>query len=62
MTGMAEDQCFASAGSHDLYPVWFLPAIILLQVFQSPDLMHFNLFSRAAGPAYLTDLRQESLF
>jgi hypothetical protein len=62
MAGAAEDQCFASAGGHDLHPAWFLAALISVEVFERTDVMHLNGVCQACCPTVLTYLGQESLF
>ena len=62
MAGSAENQRLAATGSHDLDPEGLFPTIIGVQVFESPDMMDFDLCCEAGGLTDFTDLRQEPLF
>ena len=62
MAGMAEDQGFPSAGSHDLNPLWLLSTGVLFQVFERPDVMDLYLSGHAGDSALFTHLGEEPLF
>ncbi len=62
MAGSAEDQRLAATSSHDLDPERLFPTIVLLQVFEGPDVMDFHLFGHAGGSADFANLCQESFF
>ena len=62
MAGSAENQRLAATGSHDLDPEGLFPTIRGVQVFESPDMMDFDLCCEAGGLTDFTDLRQEPLF
>src|SRR5438132_9999604 len=48
MTGMAKDQRFPFAGSHDLYPLRLLSACVFFQVFERSDVMNLDSISGAS--------------
>ena len=62
MAGMAEDQGFPSAGSHDLNPLWLLSPGVLFQVFERPDVVNLDFLGHASYPALFAHLSQQSLF
>ena len=62
MAGSAENQRLAVTSSHDLDPEGLFPTIIGVQVFESPDMMDFDLCCESGGLTDFTDLRQEPLF
>jgi hypothetical protein len=62
MASVAENQRFSSAGGHDLDPLWLFSACVLFQVFECPDVMHFDFIGHAGCPTLLTHLGQKPLF
>ncbi len=62
MAGSAEDQGLAATSSHDLDPEWLFPPIILVQVFEGPDMMDLDLCGESGRLTDFTGLCQESLF
>lgn len=62
MTRLAEDEGFAATGRHQFDPCWFLSTRVFVQVFESPDMMHFDLFCLSGCPARLALLSEEPLF
>jgi hypothetical protein len=42
VTSTTEDQRFAMAGGHDLYPTWFLSALISVEVFECTEMVHLK--------------------
>ena len=62
VTSTTEDQRFATAGGHDLYPTWFLSAFISVEVFERTNMVHLNGLGQAGRPAMLTDVSQEPPF
>src|SRR6266567_1171541 len=62
VAGVTEDECFSSARSHNLNPLWLLSTGILFQVFERPDVMHLYLSRHAGCPALFTSLGQDPSF
>jgi hypothetical protein len=61
VTGVAKDQGFPLAGSHNLYPLRFLSTWILLQVLERPDMVYLDFVGGAGGSALFTRLGEQSL-
>ncbi len=62
MASTAENQCFSTAGRHDLDPLRFLSTRVLFQIFERPNVMDFDLVCHAGCPTLLTHLSQKSFF
>lgn len=62
MTRTTKDQRLSTSGCHNLDPIRFLSAFILVEIFECANVMHLNALRQAGRPAMLTDLCQESLF
>src|SRR5262245_51467365 len=62
MTGTAEDQRFASPGSHHLHPERLFPTLVGVQILECPHVMHLDLLGHAGRPTDFTHLRQEPFF
>src|SRR5207245_7828813 len=59
MAGPTQNECFAPAGSHDLYPHRFLATCVFFQVFERPNMVDLDM---VCGTAMLTFLRQQAFF
>jgi hypothetical protein len=62
MAGVAKDQRFAASGSHDLDPAGFFSAFVLVQIFESTNMMNLDTICPIRGPTVFTYLSQEPLF
>ena len=62
VAGVAEDERFSPARSHNLNPLWLFSASVLFQVFERSDVMHLYLSRHAGCPALFTSLGQDPSF
>jgi hypothetical protein len=62
MAGMAKNQRFPLAGSHDLDPLRLLSACVFFQVFERPNVMNLDSISGASCSTLFTHLGKEPFF
>ena len=62
MASVAKHQRLAASGCHDLRPIRFLSAFILVEVLERPDMMNLDLFGHPCGSAHFTDLCEKPFF
>ena len=62
MAGVAKHQRLTASGSHDLHPIRFFAAFILVQVLECSDMMNLDLFGHACCSAHFADLCEKPFF
>src|SRR6266446_10523760 len=59
VTRSTKNQRFAVSGCHDFDPVRFFSARVAVQIFECPNVMHFDLLCERCGSTLFTDLGQK---
>jgi len=56
VTGLTEDQGFAPSSGHDLDPPGFVSAVVGVQIFECPDMVHLDFVGHVGCLTHLTNL------